>query len=76
MDFKLGLGLGLPLAVGLAGLGSGIGLGFAVSSALKAIGRQPEAMTKVLIVMATGCAFIEAIAIYALVYAFVLAGKL
>ena len=76
MDFRLGLALGLPFAVGLAGLGAGIGLGRAVAAAVEAIGRQPESMTKVLIVLATGAAFIEAIAIYALVYAFVFGGKL
>ena len=35
-----------------------------------------DAATKILINMATGCAFIEALTIYALVFAFVLAGKL
>ena len=76
MDYKAMLGLGLPLAVGLAAFGSGIGLGKAVGSALDATGRQPEAFTKIMIAMATGAAFIEALTIYALVYAFVMAGKL
>jgi len=43
---------------------------------MEATGRQPEASTKILIAMATGCAFIEALTIYALVFAFSLAGKL
>lgn len=76
MDYKIALAFGLPLAIGLAALGSGMGLGRAVASAMEATGRQPEASTKILIAMATGCAFIEALTIYALVFAFVLAGKL
>ena len=75
MDYKAALALSLPFAVGLGALGAGIGLGKAVASAMDSVGRQPEALAKILIVMATGCAFIEAIAIYALVYGFVLAGK-
>jgi len=75
MDYKATLALALPIGLGLAALGSGIGLGRAVGSAMDAIGRQPEASNKILINMTIGCAFIEAITIYALVYAFVLAGK-
>lgn len=76
MDYKVALALGLPLGLGLAALGSGIGLGRAVASAMEATGRQPEAFNKILIGMATGCAFIEALTIYALVFGFSLAGKL
>ena len=71
MDSSIALSFSMPIALGLAGLGCGIGLGLAVSSAMEAIGRQPEASTKIMINMATGCAFIEAIAIYVLVFAFV-----
>jgi F-type H+-transporting ATPase subunit c len=76
MDFKTALALGLPLGLGLAALGSGLGLGRAVSSAMDAVARQPEASTKILIYMTIGCAFIEAITIYVLVYAFVQSGKI
>lgn len=76
MDYKVALALGLPIGLGLAALGSAIGLGRAVASAMDATGRQPEATTKILINMTIGCAFIEAITIYALVFAFVLAGRL
>jgi F-type H+-transporting ATPase subunit c len=73
---QLGLAFGLPLGLGLAALGCGLGLGKAVSSALDAIGRQPEAFTKILVALATGAAFIEALTIYSLVFAFVMSGKL
>lgn len=76
MDYRAVLALGLPLGLGLAAFGSALALGKAVSSAMDATGRQPEASTKILINMAIGCAFIEAITIYALVFGFVLSGKL
>ncbi|MCX5697454.1 MAG: ATP synthase F0 subunit C [Candidatus Omnitrophica bacterium] len=76
MDYKVALGITLPLAVAIAAFGSALGLAKAVSSAMEATGRQPEASTKILIAMATGCAFIEALTIYALVFAFSLAGKI
>lgn len=76
MDYKMALAFALPMAVGIAAFGSALGLARAVSSAMEATGRQPEASTKILIAMATGCAFIEALTIYALVFAFVLAGKI
>lgn len=76
MDYKVVLSFALPMAVAIAAVGSAIGLGRAISAAMEATGRQPEASTKILIAMATGCAFIEALTIYALVFAFVLAGKI
>lgn len=76
MDYKMVLAFALPLGLGIAAFGSAISLGKAVSSAMDATGRQPEASMKILINMATGCAFIEAITIYALVFVFVLAGKI
>jgi len=76
MDYKFALSLALPLTVGIAACGSAFALGKAVASALDAIARQPESATKILVNMAMGCAFIEACAIYALVFAFSLAGKI
>lgn len=76
MDYKSILALTIPLVLGMVAVGSAFALGKVVSSAMEATGRQPEAGNKILINMATGCAFIEALTIYALVFAFVLAGKL
>ena len=70
------LGLGLPLGLGIAALGRGLGLGKAVSSAMEAMGRQPEAIGQIQTAMIIGCAFIEALTIYALISVFVLQGKL
>ena len=76
MDYKVALAFAIPLGLGMVAVGSAIGLGKAITAAMEATGRQPEASTKILINMATGCAFIEALTIYALVFAFVMAGKI
>ena len=68
----LDLGFSLPLALGIAAVGSGLGLGKAVEAAMGAMGRQPEAIGKIQTAMLIGCAFIEALTIYALVAVFVL----
>jgi F-type H+-transporting ATPase subunit c len=70
------LGLALPLGLGLAAFGCALGLGKAVSSAMEAMGRQPEAIGQIQTAMIIGAAFIEALTIYALLTVFVLQGKL
>ena len=69
------LQLSVPLALGLAAIGSGFGLGRAVSGAMEAMGRQPEAIGKIQTAMIIGAAFIEALTIYALLVVFLLMGK-
>jgi len=76
MDFRVALAIGLPIGLGLAAMGTAAGLGKAVGSAMEAIGRQPEASGKIQMALILGCAFIEAITIYVLVFAFVVSGKL
>lgn len=58
------------LAIGLGAIGPGIGVGIIGGKAVEAIGRNPEAASKVLVPMLIASAFAEAIAIYALVIAF------
>jgi F-type H+-transporting ATPase subunit c len=70
MDPHVMLSLGYPIGLGIAALGSGFGLGRAVSAAMEAIGRQPEASGKIQTGMIIGCAFIEALTIYALISIF------
>lgn len=65
------LAAGIAIAVGA--IGPGIGIGMAVSGAVEAIGRNPDAAGEVRTTMIIGAAFAEAIAIYALVIALVLA---
>lgn len=62
--------LAYPIGLGLAALGSGLGLGKAVGGAMEAMGRQPEASGKIQTAMIIGCAFIEALTIYALISVF------
>lgn len=70
MDLSQLISIGYPIGLGLAALGSGIGLGRAVGQAMEAMGRQPEAAAKIQTAMIIGCAFIEALTIYALISVF------
>ena len=58
------------IGLGLAVIGAGIGLGMAVGKAMEAMGRQPEAIPRIQTAMIIGAAFIEALAIYVLISAF------
>lgn len=62
--------LAKALAVGLAGIGAAIGIGMIGAKAMEAIGRNPEAASKILVPMLIAAAFAEAIAIYGLVVVF------
>ena len=70
------LALTVPLSLGLAAAASAFGLSKAVSMALEAIARQPEASGQIQTAMIIGCALIEALTIYVLVIAFVLQAKI
>ncbi len=59
------------IAIGVGALGPGIGIGLIGMKAMEAIGRNPDASNKVMPAMLLGMAFAEAIAIYALVIAFI-----
>lgn len=58
-------------ALGLAAVGSAFGIGKAVSAAMEAMGRQPEAIGKIQTAMIIGAALIEALTIYALIVALI-----
>ena len=64
--------LAIGLVMGFGMIGPGIGMGTLVGKALEAIGRNPEATSKIQTNMILGLAFTEAIAIYALVVALVI----
>lgn len=64
--------LGAGLAIGLGAMGPGIGIGILAGKALEAIGRNPDASSKIQTNMILGIAFAEAIAIYALVVALII----
>lgn len=62
--------LAKALAIGIGAIGPGLGIGLIGAKAMEAIGRNPEAVGKILVPMLLIAAFAEAIAIYALVIAF------
>ena len=64
--------IAMAIAAGVGVLGPGIGIGMLVARALEAIGRNPEAAPKIQATMFIGVAFVEALAIFALVVAFVI----
>lgn len=59
------------LIVALGGIFPAIAIGLIGLKAMEAIGRNPEAASKILPPMLLGMAFAEAIAIYSLILAFV-----
>ncbi|MBM3926308.1 MAG: ATP synthase F0 subunit C [SAR202 cluster bacterium] len=65
--------LAAGLAIGLGLLGPGIGIGILGSAAMNAIGRNPEARGAILQNMILAIAFAEALGIYALIVAVMLA---
>ena len=65
--------LAAGLAAGLGMLGPGIGIGILGAGAMNAIGRNPEASGAIQTNMILAIAFAEALGIYALVVAVILA---
>jgi len=64
--------LGAGLAIGLAGLGAGVGMGHAVRGTQEGVARNPNAGGRLQTLMFIGLAFIETIALYGLLIAFIL----
>lgn len=67
--------LGAGLAIGVGVLGPGIGIGMLVAKSVEGMARQPEVAGVIRTTMFIGLAFVEALALYALVIAFILSGK-
>lgn len=63
--------LAMALAMGLGAIGPGIGIGIIGGMASAAIGRNPEAASRIQTAMILTIAFAEAVAIYALVVALI-----
>ena len=76
MTSQTAIALGAPLALALTAIACAFALGKAITAAMDATARQPEASTKILVNMMAGCALIEALTLYALVFGFSLLGKL
>lgn len=64
--------LAAAIAIGLGALGPGLGIGLIGAKGMEAIGRNPEAASKIQTAMVLAIAFAEAVAIYALVIALII----
>jgi len=76
LEASVVLGFALPFGLAMAAMASATALGRAVSAAMEAIARQPEAAPRVQTAMVIGCALIEALTIYVLVAVFILQGRI
>ena len=65
--------LAAGLAIGLGALGPGLGIGILGYGAMQALGRNPEARGPIMTNMILAIAFAEAIGIYALIVAIIIA---
>ncbi|KAA0232205.1 MAG: ATP synthase F0 subunit C [Dehalococcoidia bacterium] len=65
--------IGAALAMGVGGIGPALAIGMLVGKAMEALGRNPEARGAVQTNMILGVAFAEAIGIYALLTAIIVA---
>lgn len=62
--------LGAAIGAGIAAIGAGIGIGRIGSSAMDAMARQPEVISKLTTNMIIAAALIEGVALFAAVIAF------
>jgi len=64
--------LAAALAIGIGSIAPALAIGMLAAKAMEAIGRNPEAASKIQTSMILAIAFAEAIAIYALVVALII----
>ena len=64
--------IGAAIAIGLGALGPGIGIGLIGAKAVEAVGRNPEATSKIQTMAILGFAITESVVIYALVIALII----
>ena len=64
--------LAASLGIGIAAFGCGIGMGLGLKGACEGVARNPEVSGKITGTMILAFAFIESLAIYALVISFIL----
>lgn len=70
------IALGAGIGMGLAAFGVGLGQGRATAAAMESIGRNPNSAEKLFTPFILGLALMEALALYTLVIAFILQGKI
>lgn len=73
----MGIGMiGIGLLMGLSVAGAGIGQGLVGSKAVESMARQPELAGQIRTTMILALGLIESLAIYSLLIAFMLLGKI
>lgn len=75
MDTLAGSYIGAGLCMGIAALGGCFGISMLMSKAFDSMARQPEILPSMRPLIFIGIAFIEAVALYALVISILLATK-
>ena len=70
---EVGKQIGAALAMGIGSIGPALAIGMLVGKAMEALGRNPEARAAIQTNMILGVAFAEAIGIYALLTALIIA---
>lgn len=65
------IAIGAGIAI-LAGLGTGIGEGIAASKAVEAVGKNPDAESKIRTMMILGIGLTETVAIYGMLISFLI----
>ncbi len=73
---RAAIALASGLGIAIAAFGAALGQGRMAAAAMESIGRNPNAAPRIQLPMILGLAFIEALAIYALIIAFALQGKI
>jgi F-type H+-transporting ATPase subunit c len=70
------IALAAGLGLGIAAFGAALGQGRATAAAMESIGRNPNSADRIFTPLIVGLALMEALALYALVVAFTLGGKI
>ncbi len=70
------IALGAGLGMGIAAYGAAAGQGRATAAAMESIGRNPASADRIFVPLILGLALMEALALYMLVIAFFLQGKI
>lgn len=75
MDPRTASFIAAGFGMGIAAIGTAIAIGWIASKAMEGMARQPEAAGSIRMGMILSIAFVEAIALYALVVSLILATK-
>jgi F-type H+-transporting ATPase subunit c len=70
------IGLAAGLSIGIAAFGAALAQGRATAAAMESIGRNPNSADRIFTPLIVGLALMEALALYALVVAIMLQGKI